>query len=293
LISPVKALLQGQTAIVTGSNQGLGLEIARQYIAHGARVAMCARDPRLLGLAADGLRASSSQDANILAIVADVSRPDHVARIVATAIDAFGTIDILVNNAGITGPSGATEEVSWDEWMRTIEINLIGSVLMCREVIPHLKKQGHGKIVQLSGGGATSPLPLRSAYGTSKAAVVRFAETLAHELASDGIDVNAIAPGALNTRMLDDVLNAGPEKVGKSYFEKALEQRRSGGGSISGAAELAVFLGSSASNGITGRLISAIWDDWPNLPPRKRQLAETDVYTLRRIVPGDRGLDWK
>ena len=110
-----------------------------------------------------------------------------------------------------------------------MRVNLFGSVLCCRAVLPHFRANGYGKIIQLSGGGATSPLPRLSAYAASKAAVVRFAETLAEEVRGTGIDVNAIAPGALNTRLLDEVLEAGPERVGDAFYERALEQRSSGG----------------------------------------------------------------
>ena len=133
-----------------------------------------------------------------------------------------------MNNAGINGPIGSTDEVDWDEWERTIRVNLFGSVLCCRAILPHFRANGYGKIIQLSGGGATSPRPRLSAYAASKAAVVRFAETLAEELRDTGIDVNAIAPGALNTRLLDEVLEAGPERVGDAFYERALEQRSGG-----------------------------------------------------------------
>ena len=126
-----------------------------------------------------------------------------------------------------------------------MRVNLFGSVLCCRAVLPHFRANGYGKIIQLSGGGATSPLPRLSAYAASKAAVVRFAETLAEELRGTGIDVNAIAPGALNTRLLDEVLEAGPERVGDSFYERAVEQRSSGGTPLELAARLAVFLASA------------------------------------------------
>jgi NAD(P)-dependent dehydrogenase (short-subunit alcohol dehydrogenase family) len=171
-------------------------------------------------------------------------------------------------------------------------VNLFGSVLCARAVLPHFREHGYGKIIQLSGGGATSPLPRLSAYAASKAAVVRFAETLAEELRGTGIDVNAIAPGALNTRLLQEVLDAGPEHVGASFYERALEQRASGGTPLEQAARLAVFLGSEASDGITGKLISAPWDPWEELPAHADDLGSTDVYTLRRIVPADRDLSW-
>ena len=120
---------------------------------------------------------------------------------------------------------------------------------------------------------------------------MRFAETLAVELRELGVDVNAIAPGALNTRMLDEVLAAGPERVGRDFYDRAVEQQRSGGVPLEHGARLAVFLGSAVSDGLTGKLLSAVWDPWEALPEHLADL-DSDVYTLRRIVPADRGLTW-
>jgi 3-oxoacyl-[acyl-carrier protein] reductase len=158
--------------------------------------------------------------------------------------------------------------------------------------MPHFKKQRYGKVIQLSGGGATNPLPKISAYAVSKAAIVRFSETLAKEVRGFGIDVNALAPGALNTRMLEEVLMAGPEIVGKDFYERSLKQKKSGGASIDRAAELALFLASSQSDGITGKLISAAWDNWEEWPNHISELDRTDAFTLRRIVGRDRNIDW-
>jgi 3-oxoacyl-[acyl-carrier protein] reductase len=225
---------------------------------------------------------------------ADVSLVTDVEAIKRKALSVFPRhIDILVNNAGIYGPIGTVEDVDWDEWVLTVQVNLFGTVSLCRAIIPIMRQQGYGKIINLSGGGATSPLPRISAYAASKAAVVRFTETIAAELRGTGIDVNAIAPGALNTRLLDQVLEAGPEKVGQDLYERSERQKKDGGVPLEIPAQLAVFLGSSESDGITGRLISAVWDDWRSLPGRLDQLTDSDVYTLRRIVPGDRGLDWE
>jgi 3-oxoacyl-[acyl-carrier protein] reductase len=184
------------------------------------------------------------------------------------------------------------EDIDWSDWVRAVEINLYGSVIPIRAVLPHFKAQRHGKIIQLSGGGATNPLPRISAYAASKAAIVRFAETIANECREFGIDVNSIAPGALNTRLLDEVLNAGPEKVGKDFYARAQRQKHEGGNLLAHGAELAVFLASRASDGITGKLISAVWDDWIAWPAHVAELAESDVYTLRRISGRDRGHDW-
>jgi len=284
--------LEGRAAIITGASQGLGLTIARAYVAAGADVLMCARDGQLLGEAQKEVAKSSRRGQKVETQVADVSNRADVDRLVDLALRIFPRLHILVNNAGIYGPKGLIENVNWDEWVRAIEINLLGSVLMCRAVLPYFKAQRYGKILQLSGGGATNPLPRISAYAASKAAVVRFAETLAEEVQEDHIDVNAIAPGALNTRLLDEVLAAGPEKVGQDFYERAVKQKAQGGSPLERGVQLAVFLGSAASDGLTGKLLSALWDPWERLTDYLQELRQTDVYTLRRIVPKDRGLDW-
>ena len=181
--------------------------------------------------------------------------------------------------------------MDWDEWRNAIEVNLLGTVYTCRRAVPEFRKRGYGKIVNLSGGGATSPMPRLSAYAASKAAVVRFTETLAGEVKDASIDVNALAPGALNTAMLDEILAAGPEKVG-DYYQRALKQKESGGASVERAADLCVHLLSAETDGITGKLISAVWDPWHRLAEFRQPLAASDVYTLRRIVPAERGFDW-
>ena len=285
-------LLTNKVAIITGANQGLGLEISKKYVAAGASVMMCARNPVLLEAAAKEVRKFASDGQNIHTSSIDVSRELDVDRVVKSTLSKLGGCHILVNNAGIYGPKGEIESLDWDEWRKVIEINLYGPIFFCRKLIPHFKNQRYGKVIQLSGGGATNPLPNISAYATSKAAVVRFAETLSEEVKRFGIDVNSIAPGALNTRMLDEVLNVGPEKVGKEFYLKSLKQRDSGGASIERAAELALFLASTYSNGITGKLISAGWDNWEKWPNHLEELRSSDAYTLRRITGRDRNLEW-
>ena len=285
--------LEGRAAIITGASQGLGLAITRAYVAAGADVLICAREGQLLEQAQKEVAKLSKRGQKVEAQVADVSKRAEVDRLVDLALQIFPRLHILVNNAGIYGPKGMIEKVNWDEWVRAIEINLFGSVLMCRAVLPHFKAQQYGKIVQLSGGGATNPLPRISAYAASKAAVVRFAETLAEEVRGDHIDVNAIAPGALNTRLLDEVLASGPEKVGQEFYDRAVKQKAQGGSALEKGAELAVFLGSATSDGLTGKLLSALWDPWERLTDYLQELRQTDVYTLRRIVPQDRSLKWE
>jgi NAD(P)-dependent dehydrogenase (short-subunit alcohol dehydrogenase family) len=285
--------LTGHNAVITGGTRGLGLEIARVYLQAGASgVCICGRDPQTLSSALGELQELAATDQCVSAVLADVSNPEDVERLFACAADDLGEVSILVSNAAVYGPKDMIDHADWSAWVRAVEINLFGSVLPMREALSHFIPRGRGKIVQLAGGGAGGLLGL-SAYAASKAAIVRFVETLAAELRERelAIDVNAIAPGALNTRMLDEVLAAGPRKVGRDFYQRAVQQQRSGGIPLRRAAELAVFLGSPASDGIGGKLLSAVWDPWAELPERLEDL-ESDIYTLRRIVPKDRGLDW-
>jgi NAD(P)-dependent dehydrogenase (short-subunit alcohol dehydrogenase family) len=283
--------LTDRSALVTGASQGLGLQIARTFVSAGACVCICGRTAADVEHAGAELAELAGDESRVLAVTADVASAESVAALVEQTLERFPTLTALVNNAGIYGPMGAIDEVDWDAWVHAIQINLLGSVLTARALVPHFKRMGYGKIVQLSGGGATSPMPNISAYAASKAGIVRFAETLAGELRPDGVDVNAVAPGALNTRMLDELLAAGPERIGEAAYKRGVAQLQSGGADPTRSAELACFLASAASDGISGKLISAVWDPWPQLAEHRADL-ETDVYTLRRIVPADRGLDW-
>jgi NAD(P)-dependent dehydrogenase (short-subunit alcohol dehydrogenase family) len=283
--------LAGAQALITGASQGLGLAIAQAFVSAGASVFICARDEQLLANARAELERHCGPGQVVATHPADVSDEASVAELVSAATDRFPELSVLVSNAGIYGPKGQISDVDWNEWVRAIEINMLGSVLIARAIVPQLRRMGRGKIIQLSGGGATSPLPGLSAYAASKAGIVRFMETLALELREDRIDVNAIAPGALNTRMLDEVIDAGPERVGAAFYERALEQRQRGGTPLERGAELATWLASPASDGITGKLLSAVWDPYRELPGHRSEL-DSDVYTLRRIVPKDRGMDW-
>lgn len=283
--------LNQRNALITGGSQGLGKVIASHFLAEGARVVICSRNETELQAARDEL-AEKFPGGVILSRPCDVSNEAQVNALVNFTLEEFGSLDALVLNAGVYGPMGDTESVSLEEWRRAMDINLFGVLLPCRAVIPHFKKAVRGKIVVLSGGGATNPLPQISAYAASKAAVVRLMETLAEELRKFNVDVNAIAPGALATRLVDEVLAAGPEKVGAAFYEKNKVWKEKGATPLELGAALAVWLASEASNGITGKLISAQWDPWKTLPEHREELAKSDIYCLRRIVPEDRGKKW-
>lgn len=283
--------LQGLNAIITGSSQGLGRTIAEQFLREGANAVLCARTEKDLLATRDELAPLAPQQ-KVLAKTCDVSSEQQVAELTRFAIRELGSIQALVLNAGVYGPMGPTESVDLAEWRRAIDINLYGVLLPCRALIPHFKQAGRGKIVILSGGGATNPLPNISSYAASKAAVVRLMETLAEELRASKVDVNAIAPGALATRLVDEVLAAGPEKVGQAFYEKNKQWKEKGATPLQLGAGLAVYLASTESDGITGKLLSAQWDPWARLHEHRDELAKSDIYCLRRIVPEDRGKKW-
>lgn len=283
--------LAGRTAIITGASQGLGAAIAEHFLAEGANVALCGRNADDLVAQQKRLAATYGAD-RVWARPADVSVRGDVDALFDEAQSRFGRLGILVANAGIYGPMGSIDVVDWDEWVEAIAINLTGTVYCARKAVATFKPQRHGKILILSGGGATNPLPGISAYAASKAAIVRFTETLALETREWNIDVNAIAPGALMTRLTDQLIAAGPEHVGTALHARMVKLKQEGGTPLSVGASLCGYLASADSDGLTGRLIAAPWDPWPFSEEHRREIGESDIYTLRRIVPKDRGRNW-
>jgi NAD(P)-dependent dehydrogenase (short-subunit alcohol dehydrogenase family) len=280
--------LKGKVTIVTGAGRGIGKAIALAFAEEGADVIVVSRNLSEVEETAAQIKALGRR---ALALRADVSKKEEVACTVDSAIKEFGGIDILVNNAGIQGPIGPMVGNDIERWVETINVNLIGTFLCTKAVLPFMIERRQGKIINLSGGGATSPRPYFSAYASSKAAVVRLTETLAEELKPYNIQVNAIAPGAVNTRLLDEVLEAG-EVVGKQELTKAIKQKQEGGVPPEKVAELAVFLASSKSDGLSGRLISLLWDSWREIPKHLSDIMSSDIYTMRRIIPKDRGCEF-
>jgi 3-oxoacyl-[acyl-carrier protein] reductase len=283
--------LEGRAAIITGASHGLGAAIATRFAAEGASLALCSRHEAEIEARRQELLGAYPA-ATIYAQAADIAAEDQIDAFFAAAKRVLGRIDILVNNAGVYGPMGTIDAVDWDAWMKAIAINLSGNVYCARKAVVLFKPKRYGKIINLSGGGATNPLPGISAYAASKAAIVRFTETLALEVKEFGIDVNAVAPGALATRLTDELIAAGPDKVGETLHARMLKVKEEGGTSLDIGAELCVYLASASSDGLTGRLIAAPWDPWPFTDAAKEEIASSDIYTLRRIGPKDRGKDW-
>jgi NAD(P)-dependent dehydrogenase (short-subunit alcohol dehydrogenase family) len=191
-------------------------------------------------------------------------------------------VDGLVTCAGIQGEVGPALTSDPRNWSNTVRTNLEGTYYSIRAFAGLLRQSPRrAKIVCLSGGGATKARENFSAYGAAKTGVVRLVENIAAEAHHDPLDINAVAPGAINTRLTDEILSLGPEIVGANEYMAAVKQK---------AVALISFLLSAESDGISGRLLSAPWDKWADLPARSKILANSDVYTLRRIVPEDRGI---
>jgi len=284
-----KMLLEGKVSLITGVSRGIGKGIAMTFAKEGSHLVIASRNETELETAKREINNISPVKSETFR--ADVSRPEEVKRLVDYTLREFGTINVLVNCAGIYGPIGQATDVSSKKWIEAININLYGTFLCIQTVLPIMIKNRKGKIINLSGGGAVSPFPRFSAYSASKAAVVRLTETLAEEVKEYGIDINAIAPGAVNTRLLDQGMEAG-EAAGKDYLVKAIKQKQDGGVPPEKVAELAVFLASSKSDKLTGRLISLLWDNWREIPRHLLDILSSDVYTMRRIIPKDRGYEW-
>jgi 3-oxoacyl-[acyl-carrier protein] reductase len=272
--------LHHRVALITGAGRGIGRTIALAYAQEGARLALAART---LGELEDTAQAVQTLGATTCIARADVSDPTQVDDMVRHTVERFGAIDILVNNAGIAGPVGPLQDNDVTAWMRTIQVNLIGTYLCCRAVLPIMLRQRRGKIINLSGAGATTAWRHLSAYGTSKVAVVRLTETLALELEGTNIQVNALGPGSIHTQMWEE-LRDGAQTAGDPQLY-ALGQRVTGGGgaAIEQAAALAVFLASEASGTLSGRLISAVTDDISGLPAQISRIMSSDALTLRRV----------
>jgi NAD(P)-dependent dehydrogenase (short-subunit alcohol dehydrogenase family) len=272
---------RGRVALITGAGRGIGEAIAIQFAAQGAHVVLCARTRSELESVAGHIRTSGGL-AQVVAC--DVADPAQVSKLVKSTLETSRRIDILVNAAGIYGPIGPIWEVGTEEWKRAIDINLYGTFLVCQSVVPHMIAARKGAIINFSGGGATAPLPRFSAYGVSKAAVIRLTETLAEEVREYNIRVNAIAPGAIDTRLQDEAIAAGARAGALGDRIKRMRDTGEGATPISVPAALAVFLASESARGLTGKLISAPHDKWENWDDQRiSEIMSQAWFTLRRI----------
>jgi NAD(P)-dependent dehydrogenase (short-subunit alcohol dehydrogenase family) len=267
--------------IVTGSSSGIGRALTERLLAHGHSVWGLART--------DQSAFAARHPGRFHAARCDVSSWPQTAYAATTVAAAWPHVDGLVTCAGLQGEVGRALSADPVNWSTTVRANLDGTFFALRAFDTLLARAPRrAKIVCFSGGGATQPRANFSAYGAAKTGVVRLVETIALEEQGRPLDINAIAPGAINTRLTEEVLALGPAVVGAAEFAAAQKQQTSGGASLDQALGLVEWLLSPASDGITGRLLSAQWDPWKDLGAQRDQLAKSDLYTLRRITAKDR-----
>ena len=271
--------LENKNAIVTGGGRGVGRAITERLIKDGARVLICSPNTEELKKQSKEIDPSGK---SLSFTEVDVSNYKDCKKLFTFAKKIFKTLDILVNNAGIYGPIGPLEKNSPRDWLKALEVNLMGTVYCTQLVLEQMKNQKHGKIINLAGAGVGGKKPLSrfSAYYTSKAAVTAFTEVIASEVIDYNIQVNCISPGAINTYFTDYLIEQGPEKAGPMY-EQALKQKESGGDPPELGANLVSFLASAQSDNVTGKTLSAKWDKIEEL--KKLSPKDSNKYTLRRI----------
>jgi NAD(P)-dependent dehydrogenase (short-subunit alcohol dehydrogenase family) len=275
-----KDRLAGINVLLTGASQGIGARLALALSEAGAALGLMARNEPALKRMAQEIRA---QKRHAISVPVDLSNPGSIQPALEQVQGQLGRIDVLINAAGIQAPIGPLYENAPDAWEVNFQVNLFGPMRLIHAVLPEMMARRRGKIINFSGGGATAPRPNFSAYAASKAALVRLTETLAVELQPFNIQVNAVAPGAVNTQMLTEVITAG-ERAGGEY-ELALARARDGGTPPELVCELVVFLASAGSGGLTGKLISAPHDPWRSWAGAGEDLNASPLYTLRRLDP--------
>lgn len=291
--------LKQKNILITGATRGLGLCIVEKFITHGANVILVARDAALLTKIQKRLLSTLQAEQAIKIIPTDLSDQSSLLHLIMEIPTL--NIDVLINNAATQYPMGPAWETQHDDYLSALQINLLAPIMLANAMIksridnitPTPRLMGaNGKIINISGGGASMPRPHFSAYATAKAGLVRFTETLAAEVKQFNIAVNCIAPGSMPTDLQRDIIKAGKAVVGEKEFQQAASILNKDNQSLMRATELCLYLASAVSDGITGKLISAQWDAWQDLSTHLDELDNSDIYTLRRIVPKDRGKEW-
>lgn len=290
--SKIKFDFKDQVVLITGASRGIGFEVAKSFLKLGANLIICSKNSEKIRSSYQKLNKLKNNYQKVIYFTVDISSEKEVKSLVKQSLKTFKNIDIIISNAGIYGPRGPIDKVCWKDWVDTLKVNLFGPIFLCREIIPYFKKRNSGKFIQLSGGGVAGPLPRISGYAISKISVVRFMENLSEEVKDFNININIVAPGAINTGMLKEIIAEGPKNIGKYYYKKALKQNKLGGSSVKKACDLILFLASGYSKEIKGKFLHALWDDWKDLTNYQIILKNSDIYTLKRITPKDRGFDW-
>ena len=262
------------SVLITGAGRGIGKRLAIGFAKAGARVGLLGRSRGELEVTKLEIEAAGGVALNIRA---DIREFELIDAAIDKMIDTFGSLDVLIANAGVQGPIGPFAEIRPRNWKDVFETNILGTMNCFRAVLPRMIERRQGKIIAIAGGGASTPRPNFACYAGSKAAIVRFAESVAEEVREHNVQINCLAPGGAYTSMTDEILDAG-DRAGSKELDDADQIRLTGGVSPEKQIQLALFLASNRSNHVTGKLIHAN-DDWKKL---EFDNMKPESFTLRR-----------
>lgn len=244
-----------KSIIITGASSGIGAALAQAFARDGHRLFVCARRLDKLAEAMKGLPET-------FYTTCDVSNEAEVQRFIGEVVQRTPSIDVVIHCAAVIGPVGRITDIDSNAWLEALKTDLFGAFLVTKYAVPHMPAEKRPRIVLLSGGGAFDPMPNLSAYGISKAGIIRLAETLAVELAPLNIAVNVFAPGFVATNIFNSMLEAGPERGGGLYDTVVKLLNDWHDSDIDLPIELARYLISDESAPLTGKTISARYDPW-------------------------------
>lgn len=241
--------LVGKTAIVTGAGNGIGKGIAKVLAGLGANVVACDIEADSVAQTAEEIK---SKGLNVVSLYCDVRKYEDIQTVVQTAVDTYGTVDILVNNAAGCGGGVTVDDITEEEWMRLIDLNLNSVYRFTMSVLPIMRAKKQGKIVNISSGAGITGDFSDPHYAAAKGGVIAFTKEMAHELAKDHININSVAPGLVDTRMAR--IRSWEEEIADTLWHRA--------GQPEDIAYAVAYMASAASDFCTGQVLSPNGGAW-------------------------------
>ena len=269
--------------VVVGASKGLGANVVKYFAQAGWNVSFGSRNTAQLEVTESELKAGGFSSGYSFV---DVRNLESVVAFFSSAKKRFGQIHAVVHLAATNKPYGTLRSVEPVEWADSINTNLLGTFYVLKSALLEMEASDRGDIVVLSGGGATAPMPTLSAYAASKSAIVRLVESVALEEKNGRIRINALAPGIMDTGMVDEVIEAGSEVIDEEFLARMRLAKTSGEDSTVQATKCIDFLLTNEIPELTGLLISAKWDDWQSWDNSGRGDFSDPRFRLRRISPG-------